>query len=299
MTAAAAQSARAVPILIYHSVSDDPPSWIAPYAVSQSRFRAHVDEIVRAGRNAVTVSDFVGSSAGGRPLPPRPVVITFDDGFADTLRVAAPILAARGLAATAYVTTGALAGPRRCPGHRLGPAAMLAETELHDLEQLGFEIGSHSVTHPPLDVIARPAAVAEIRSSKAVLEDLLSHPVRTFAYPHGFYDRFLMGAVAEAGYQSAVAVRNALSSVGDDRMALSRLMIMSDTPLSSIRAWLSGAGARVAPFPVSLTTRAWRLRRRAGELCRTSPRAVPHGLGADALAEQPPPLGDGGRGSIS
>lgn len=266
MSAGPTPALRPIPILVYHSVSADPPSWIQPFAVTPGTFRSHLDRMAELGLGALTVSELVEALAGGRTLPERPVVITIDDGFIDARHEAAPALAERSLPATLYVATGSLEGsPHRSPT-RLAQAAMLRWTDLPELERLGIEIGSHSVTHPPLDVIRRPQAEGEITLSKRMLEDFLGHRVRSFAYPHGFYDRHSMAAVANAGYDSAVAVRNALSSSLDDRFSLARLMVRATTSMSTIEAWLSGRGARVAPFPVPFRTRAWRLRRRASEL---------------------------------
>jgi peptidoglycan/xylan/chitin deacetylase (PgdA/CDA1 family) len=258
-----------VPILLYHSVEDDPPTWIAPYTVSPATFRAHLDAVVASGRTPLTVSQYVDGMAGKSPLPERAVLVTFDDGFADTLTAAAPALAERRLPATVYVTTGALR-ERGGVHHitRLGSANMLARRDLGELEACGLEIGSHSHTHPPLDVVPSLQAVIEIADSKAILEDALGHDVRSFAYPHGYHDRRVKGMVTGAGYDSGAAVRNALSSPGDDSLALARLMVMADTSLTTIESWLCGAGARIAPFRERLATKVWRVRRRFGEETR-------------------------------
>lgn len=262
------ETRHAVPILLYHSVADDPAPWIAPYTVSPATFRAHLDRVVASGRTALTVSQFVDGLTGQSPLPDHVVVVTFDDGFADTLTAAAPALVERHLPATVYVTTGALEG-NGDNATRLGPARMLAWSDLAEVEAGGVEIGSHSHAHLPLDVVPSSRAASEIADSKALLEDALGHGVRSFAYPHGFHDRRVAGIVRAAGYESGAAVRNALSSPADDPMALARLMIMADTPLSTIDSWLAGTGARVAPFPQRMATRAWRWRRRLGELTRS------------------------------
>lgn len=260
---------RPVPILVYHSVSSKPPGWIAPFTVSPEAFNSHLDRIVAEGLTAITVSDLVDALAGCTALPARPVVLTFDDGFADMLDVVAPALVERGLAATLYVTTGALRGGKATCSTRIGPAEMLHWRDLGELQRLGIEIGSHSHTHPPLDVIPKAAAWDEIISSRGLLQDALGHRIRSFAYPHGVYDRRVAMMVEQAGYDSGVAVRNALSSTADDRLTLARLMLTTNTPLPTVHAWLSGTGAPMAPFPVRLVTRAWRLRRRATEIRRS------------------------------
>src|SRR5207249_11417361 len=113
-----------IPVLLYHSVSDHPSPAIAPFAVTPRTFERHLELIVDEGCETLTVSELVDRRTRGELLPPRLVVITFDDGFADTLDVAAPRLWSRGLVATVYLTTGYLAGGTRRSSPR-APGAMV------------------------------------------------------------------------------------------------------------------------------------------------------------------------------
>src|SRR5487761_1313327 len=141
-----------VPILLYHSVSDEPADWIADFAVSPGMFRAHLDAVVASGRQPLTVSQLADGLQGHGPLPARPVVITVDDGFADFADHALPALAQRTLPSTLYVTTGCLAGQSwECV---LPPADMLRAADLPGLEAAGVEIGAHSHTHPQMDLLS-------------------------------------------------------------------------------------------------------------------------------------------------
>ena len=72
-----------IPILLYHSVGDRPPERLAAYTVSRSQLASHLDRLVERGCSTLTVGEMVERLAIGKPLPLRPVVITFDDGFAD------------------------------------------------------------------------------------------------------------------------------------------------------------------------------------------------------------------------
>jgi len=253
---------KRVPILLYHCVHRSPADAIAAYTVSPAEFGRQLDSVVGAGLTALTVTRFcqILMTEGSVGLPPRPIVITFDDGFADFHDHAAPALVERGLVATLYVTTGVLrkGGPAAEPwGQR-----MLDWGQLPELEAAGTEIGAHSHTHPELDAVRRRRAREEIFLSRDLLESYLQHPVRSFAYPHGYSDARVRAMVREAGFKSACAVKNAVSWTGDDRFALARLTIMSSTSPSTFRTWLSGLGARTAPRGDSSRTRAWRVARR-------------------------------------
>ena len=96
-----------------------------------------------------------------------------------------------------------------------------------------------------------------------VLEDVLGHAVTHLAYPHGYNSRAVRRAARGAGYESAVAVRHALSSAQDETFRIARLILRRTHTLADIEAWMSGEGARVAPYPDSLPTVGWRLYRRA------------------------------------
>ncbi|MFD7231388.1 polysaccharide deacetylase family protein [Streptomyces sp. NPDC059881] len=250
-----------IPVLLYHAVMDDPPDWIAEFTVTPKEFGAQLDAVAASGRTPVRISDLADHLAGrGAPLPPRPVVLTFDDGFADLPGPTAEALASRGLPATAYLTTGAIT-----PGLRslLPPAPMMTLAQAPLLERSGMEVGAHTVTHPQLDTLGARRLRYELRHAKAVLEDTLGHEVRHLAYPHGYNSRAVRRAAHAAGYESAVAVRHALSSETDEAFRIARLILRRGHTVADIEAWMDGTGARAAPYPDSLPTMGWRLYRRA------------------------------------
>lgn len=252
-----------VPILLYHSVSTTPARWIAPFTVTPRTFANHLDLIAASGRTALTVSQLREALIGRAPLPRRPVLVTFDDGFADFAEASAE-LATRELPSTLYVTTGALRG-RAGPDQALAlpPADMLTWSQLSELTGRGVEIGAHTHTHPQLDVLTTYDAAEEIRRSKGLLENALGREVPSFAYPHGFHSPTVQRSVRAAGHTSACAVMNALSSRDDQVFALARLTVRADTGTDRISDWLADGGARVAPYREKATTRAWRIYRKA------------------------------------
>ncbi|MFD5425042.1 polysaccharide deacetylase family protein [Streptomyces sp. NPDC127084] len=260
----ASESAR-IPVLLYHAVMDDPPDWIAEFSVTPRDFSAQLDAIQASGRTPVTISTLTDHLRGRGGLPPRPVLLTFDDGFADLPGPTAEALASRRLPATAYLTTGAIT-----PGLRslLPPAPMMTLAQAPLLERYGMEVGAHTVTHPQLDTIGPRRLRHELRQSKAVLENALGHEVRHLAYPHGYNSRAVRRAARAAGYESAVAVRHALSSERDEAYRIARLIVRRGHSVADIEAWMAGTGARVAPYPDSLPTMGWRLWRRARAVVR-------------------------------
>ncbi|MXM62389.1 polysaccharide deacetylase family protein [Streptomyces sp. HUCO-GS316] len=252
-------------MFLYHAVMEDPPDWIAEFTVAPKQFAAHLDAVVDSGRTPVTISAVADHLAGRAPLPPRPVLLTFDDGFADLPGPTAEALAGRGLLATAYLTTGAIT-----PGGRslLPPAPMMTLDRAAQLEHSGMEVGSHTVTHAQLDTLSGRDLAYELRTSKAVLEDCLGHPVRHLAYPHGYNSSRVRTMSADAGYETATAVRHALSSDRDERYRIARLIVRQSHTLGDVEDWLGGRGARIAPYRDGPKTVAWRWYRRARAVLR-------------------------------
>ncbi|MGW4893376.1 polysaccharide deacetylase family protein [Kitasatospora sp. NPDC004240] len=253
----------AVPVFLYHAVSDDPPSWLAPYTVTPAVFREQLERIKDSGLRVVPLRRLVAALHGGAPLPPEAAVVTFDDGYADFYWTAAPLLADLGMPATLYLTVGAIHPPGGSgTGSLLPPAPMLNWRQVGNLDALGVEIGGHSQTHVALDTVHGRRLTEEITGPKRALEDVLGHEVSAFSYPHGYSSPEVRRKVRDAGWTSATAVGNAFSSPADDPMRISRLMVRYDTPPQVFDGWTKGHGAPVAPFPESAATRAWRTYRR-------------------------------------
>jgi peptidoglycan/xylan/chitin deacetylase (PgdA/CDA1 family) len=248
-----------IPVLLYHSVSDRPALGDAWGVVSRAEFAAHVEAIEASGRVSIGITELAAALRAERPLPDRPVAVTFDDGFADTY-AAMELLRAHGLVSTVYVTSGEV-GTR----DRLSPPQLAALARLP-----GIEVGAHAVRHRRLDELDDAEVADELRVSKEQLEDLTQRSIRSFAYPHGSYDRRVRKAVIDAGYRSAAAVKNAISHPGDDPMAIARWTVTGGTPAARIAEVLEGAGVPLAWGRERLRTRAYRtVRRRRRRLLRS------------------------------
>ncbi|HTB50360.1 MAG TPA: polysaccharide deacetylase family protein [Solirubrobacteraceae bacterium] len=241
-----------IPILLYHAVADRTVPGHSAFTVTPSSFAEHLRAIIASGRVPLTVSALASALRGESQLPLRPVLLTFDDGFAD-LRPAVEAVLAAGLAASAFVTSGSIGLP-----------GMVTVADVQAMYALGprVEVGAHSVTHPHLDELDATAAAREIADSRTALEDILLAPVEAFAYPHGSYDRNVRTAVIESGFSSAVAVKNALSHSRDDVYALARITVTSETSTELVERLLRGTGARLAWRHERLRTRGYRTYRR-------------------------------------
>lgn len=253
----------AIPILLYHSVSDTPTGDFGPFTVSRSQFAAHLDRLLAHGFATLTIGQLLARVRAQEPLPERTAVITVDDGFADFEVNAWPELQQRGINATLYMTAGAIGGRASwlAPLHA-DQLPMLNQRQLVDLAAQGCEIGAHSMSHPQLDCLAGDQAAQEIRQCKEILEYVLGQSVDSFAYPHGHHDREVRQMVVDAGYSSASAVKDALSHVDDDHFALARITVKSTFDETKFDQVLAGEGFPRAWRRERLRTRGWRHVRR-------------------------------------
>jgi peptidoglycan/xylan/chitin deacetylase (PgdA/CDA1 family) len=256
-----------VPILLYHAVSAEATAAFRRWAVHPQRFGDHLAVLAESGYQPITVSRRGAPRAGGdQPagtLPPRPVVLTFDDGFADFASAALPRLERHGFASTLYVTTGYVgrgAGWLAAEGE--GRRPLLTWPQLAEVATRGVEIGAHSHTHPRLDELPTREVREEVLRSRRTLEDRLQQPVPSFAYPHGYHGPRVRRVVVEAGFDSAVAVKHAMSSTEDDRFALARIIVDADTGAGRLSHLVRGEGLRQAPYRPQLRTTVWRVARR-------------------------------------
>ena len=162
-------------------------------------------------------------------LPARPIVVTFDDGFADFYDDAWPVLKRYEIPATLYVTTGYVGSTSRwLTPEGEGQRPMMSWEQIVELDRKGIEMGAHTFTHPQLDTLSSSQAWDEISQSKWQLEEQLAHSVASFAYPHGYYSNHVRNLVRQAGFSSACAVKHALSDTSDDRFALARVIITNE-----------------------------------------------------------------------
>jgi peptidoglycan/xylan/chitin deacetylase (PgdA/CDA1 family) len=204
-----------VPILMYHyvRVTGSGPANLLGFnlSVSPQLFAAQMALLHVAGATPITLSTLMDALAGEGALPPRPVVLTFDDGYADFATVAEPILKQYGFVATDYVVSGFLGRP-----------GYMSAAQVQQMDAAGMVIGSHTMHHVDLSHLTAAAARAEIEGGKAALEALLGHPVLDFAYPYGRFNAATEAIVQQAGFREAVTTIAGDLQVFAARFALPR-----------------------------------------------------------------------------
>lgn len=255
---------KRVPILMYHSISEGAGPKFKEFTVPESLFARQVEYLQQQAYTPMTVSQLVQAwFQGGGSLPAKPVVLTFDDAFLDFYTAALPILARYNVPATLYVPTTYVGGTSRWMQRSgEGSRPIVSWEQLREISKSGIECGAHSQTHPQLDLLSPAAAKKEITQSKNILEEHLGEKVSSFAYPYGYHTSTVKRIVREAGYTSACAVKNALSTETTDPFALSRLLVDPAAEIDAFAALLEGHDKRVttAVYTRALVP-AWRLAR--------------------------------------
>lgn len=222
-------STQRIPILMYHYLGEPRATDMAALWVKPAEFERQMRWLALGGYRTVTLHELLGALRHGRPLPGRPVVITFDDGHASFADSAAPVLARFGFTATMFVITGKIGAPN-----------FLDADAIRRLAGAGMQFESHTVSHPVLTEIGDEEARREIVDSKAALEQVLGAPVRFFAYRGGHYNDTVKQLVEAAGYEGAVSTRPGLNGQGADPFALYRMRVRRGDGLLNFSRALSG-----------------------------------------------------------
>jgi peptidoglycan/xylan/chitin deacetylase (PgdA/CDA1 family) len=211
------------PIIFYHHVvPGDPPNI---YCVTTDAFTEQMDYLQSNGYTAIPISLLVKAIREGADLPDRPVVISFDDGNADIYENAYPIMQKYGFTGTLYLVM-----------NYLDHATFLTSDQAAEMYHAGWEIGSHSMSHPDL-VGMQDALTYQVVNSKEGLGDAIGAPVNTFAYPYGETDNDIISEVKQE-YSAAVGLGDSYTHSLADIYYLERIEVNRDTDLNSFASAL-------------------------------------------------------------
>lgn len=199
-----------VPILAYHQISSVPEA----YSLDPEQFEEQLQYLRSHGYTAISLADLFAARNGVRPLPPQPVIITFDDGYDDNYLTALPLMQKYGMRGTVFMIAG-----------QVGQPGYLTWEQLTGLQAAGIEIGSHTYSHVALSELNQDRLLNELVRSRQVLASNLAAPVAFLAYPFGQYNPETVAAVKQAGYTGACTGLPGLGTLADDAYQLKRVNI--------------------------------------------------------------------------
>lgn len=201
-------------VLCYHALSDD---WPAALSTTPERFREQLELLLARGYRGATFEEAVES--GDR----RSFAVTFDDAYLSVFTIGRPIMDELGVPGTVFVPTewAGSSEPMRWDGvfrWLEGPheseLLCMGWDQLRELRDAGWEVGSHTCSHPHLTAVDDDRLAAELRDSRVAVERELGRPCRSIAYPYGDVDERVISAAADAGYAFGASLPKKLSSRG-------------------------------------------------------------------------------------
>lgn len=203
-----------VPILMYHVIKA--PTASTPMAelwTPAETFKATIELLKKDGYSGVTLDQVWQAWHGGPGLPKKPLVISFDDGYLSHSVTARPILQAAGWP-----------GILNLEGKNIGKGG-LTTAQVEGLIAAGWEIDSHTLTHPDLTTLDDATLRTELVGSRGLLQAKFKVPVNFFCYPAGVNDARVRAAVAAAGYKGATTVESGIASKSDNPYLLPRIRV--------------------------------------------------------------------------
>lgn len=206
------------------------------YAITPGRFDDHLRILKAAGRNVVALSDAIAFAKGERDLKCDSVLITIDDGCESALTIAAPLLRKHGMTATLFVTTDPTAYVFGCEAGRCSDPRM-SRKQLQAWCEMGFDVGSHGVTHRPLNSLSDSELMAELIESKRNLESLTGREIKALAVPRGKLDNRVQRTARGSGYEAVLTSERGKVEPGADLLGLARWNVSgrwSNTKLRSV-----------------------------------------------------------------
>ena len=220
-----------IKVLMYHNIVDDEKSSRMHWTnVGKEEFRRHLSLLDKWGFTPITFRDYMLFTKGKIMLPKRPVIITFDDGYEEVYKTAFTMMKEMGWNAVVFVI-----GDKRIKidlwNDKLGTGSpsLLNLSQVKEMHEAGFEIGSHSMTHQYLPYKSYVNAWHEIARSKEELESLIGSNVQSFCYPYGAVNKYVKQLVKIAGYDVGCGVYTGHPKFGLDIFDVRRITIPGGT----------------------------------------------------------------------
>jgi len=231
-----------IPILLYHRIDQLPACATSAqrrWTLSPEKFEAQMRWVFEQGFHPVTLMQVSKHVKCGLPLPVKPIVISFDDGYKDQYNNAVPILKKYRIPATFFIITDSV-----------GHSAYMNWDQVKELSDFGMDMESHTLTHTRLSNAPRQQAWQEIVNSKKILEKHLGKSVSILSYPYGSYGEDTIAMTRDAGYETAVTVKLNGGYIyrADTSYVISRYAVEGDEDSDSIARFLHSGKDPVCQF---------------------------------------------------
>jgi peptidoglycan/xylan/chitin deacetylase (PgdA/CDA1 family) len=217
--------AKTLPVLLYHRVGAVQPGPFPGLSVDPGKFEKQMRWLKRNDYRTIQTGDWLDWCLKGKPLPTKPVLLTFDDAYADLAAHAFPVLKKYAFTATVFVVTGEVGGHSswdRADGSSRLPC--LTAAQIRHWAARAMEFGAHSRSHADLTTLSPAALEEEVEGSGRDLADILGTMPLSFAYPYGRYNETVRRSAAKA-FQLAVTCEEGLNGLGTELLLLRRTKV--------------------------------------------------------------------------
>jgi peptidoglycan/xylan/chitin deacetylase (PgdA/CDA1 family) len=219
-----------VPVLTYHRVAPLSAVGLTDLKVDPANFVAELAALSEAGYHTIHQAQLFDALYKGTPLPPKPIIISVDDGYVDDVTRILPALERYHMVATFFVITGRTTEP-----------GFLSADQIRQLDQAGMDIGDHTAHHVDLRALTASELQSETAGSRTVLDRILGHPVYFFAYPFGAFNDAVVAAVRDAGFSMAYTTAGGDTESTSAPLTMPRIHVgRAETP-SGLLSELGGA----------------------------------------------------------
>jgi peptidoglycan/xylan/chitin deacetylase (PgdA/CDA1 family) len=212
---------------MYHHIDDPPPGADAirrDLSVSPQNFEGQLRYLKQEGYETITLNDLALHLTVGKLLPPKPIILTFDDGYTDAYIHAYPLLQRYGFAGTFFLISARADA---------GDPGFLSWAEVEEMHAAGMRFEPHSYDHPDMRDRGFDFVVFQILAPKEAIEARTGEKCRFFAYPFGRYDQFVIDVLRSAHFWGGVLTEQGATHTADDLFTLDRVRIHGYDDLDS------------------------------------------------------------------
>ncbi|NOU92180.1 polysaccharide deacetylase family protein [Paenibacillus sp. LMG 31456] len=209
-----------IPVLNYHSITVDPGN---PATITPEKFAAQMQYLSEKGYNPLTLKQFSDMIEGIDKGPDNPILLTFDDGYADNYEHAMPILKKLGFHATLFMSPG-----------MVEDGYFLNWDQVKEMHEAGWDIQPHGMTHPHLPTISAKNQAFEITEARFQIEQMLGTVADIYCYPYGEWDTSTLRILKEHNFRYAFTIEQGMTTPSQDRLKLKRIFVNGE---ESIEKW--------------------------------------------------------------
>lgn len=220
--------AYVVPVIMYHSINQDHMK--SKLSVSPESFQRQMEFLKRRHYNVVSLDTLTTIIREKRPIPPKTLAITFDDGYENVYKDAFPVLKKYNLPATVFIIT-----------DWTDRQGFMNWSQIKEMSDSGIDIGGHTITHSWLPTLSSEELEKEVVNSKKEIERQLKKPVNFFCYPMGRFDSKVRQKVIDAGYKGAVTTNPGAKYPRHDIYAMKRIRISRSSD-NLVVFWIETSG---------------------------------------------------------